>query len=727
MNRSHTCSAWPRWLIAVLLLSPLVAGCGGSSGRDPVLETGGNVGVAPVVTGVTPLDTASDVSTNTAVITAAFSEPMAPITGAASFTVTCSAPCSSPVGTAALNSDNTVAAFTLAPATQLAPLTLYTARLTGARSLATGIPLASTHTWSFTTGLVPETVAPVVSSTSPLSNDSGVAINTLIAASFSEPMNPLTATAATFTLACPAGTSVTGTVGYAVNGNVATFTPASNLPANTICTATIAAGVEDVAANGMIQTYHWSFTTGLAPDSTAPAVSSVSPFANDSGIAINGLVSATFSEPMNPLTVTAADFTLSCPAGTPVTGAVAYAVNGNVATFSPASNLPPNTLCTARITTGVRDVAENAMAAVASWTFTTGAAPDAVAPMVSSTSPFANETGVAINTAITASFSEPMNPLTITAASFTLACPSGTPVAGTVGYAVNGNVGTFTAASALPASTVCTARITTGVEDVAGNAMAAAATWNFTNGLAPDVAAPTVSSTSPSAGDSGVAINTLITATFSEPMNPLTVTSASFTLACPAGTPITGTVGYAVNGNVATFTPASALPASTVCTARLTTGVKDVAGNAMAAFHSWTFTTGVAPDITSPTVSSTSPAASDTNVAINASITASFSEPMNPLTITTASFTLACPSGTPVAGTVGYAVNGNVATFTPTSALPAGTICAALVSTAAKDVAGNAMATAASWTFTTGATPDITAPTVSSTSPFANQTGLAIN
>ena len=501
-----------------VLISALAAGCEGRSGRDPILGIGSIAGIAPTVTTVAPVDKATDVSINTSTIAAAFSEPMAAI-GGTSFTVTCAAPCANPTGTVTLNAANRVATFALTPATDLEPLTAYTVTLSGARSLATGIALASPYVWRFTTGVATDLTAPKVSSTSPLPSASGVAINTLVIAGFSESMNPLTITTATFTVACPAGTPITGVVGYAVNGNVATFTPTRNLPISTSCTATIAAGVEDAAANGMAEAFSWSFTTGAAPDTAGPAVSSTSPPANGSGIAINTLIAASFSEPMDPLTVTAATFTLACPAGAPITGTVSYAVNGNVAAFTPAGNLPAGTPCTAKIGTGVKDVAGNALGTAYSWIFTTGVAPDTTAPTVSSTSPFTNDSDVAINALITASFSEPMDPLTITTANFTLSCPAGTPIIGTVGYAVNGNVATFTPASNLPSITTCTAEVTTGVKDVAENGMAAVASWVFTTGSAPDTVPPTVSSTSPLAGDSGVAINTLITASFSESMD----------------------------------------------------------------------------------------------------------------------------------------------------------------------------------------------------------------
>jgi hypothetical protein len=104
-----------------------------------------------------------------------------------------------------------------------------------------------------------------------------------------------------------------------------------------------------------------------------------------------------------------------------------------------------------------------------------------------------------------------------------------------------------------------------------------------------DTTAPTVLSTGPTNGATGVAINRNIVATFSEAMKSTTITSATFTLV-QGTTPVPGAVTYA--SNVATFNPTSNLAASTVYSGTITTGAKDKAGNALAASKTWSFTTG---------------------------------------------------------------------------------------------------------------------------------------
>ena len=103
----------------------------------------------------------------------------------------------------------------------------------------------------------------------------------------------------------------------------------------------------------------------------------------------------------------------------------------------------------------------------------------------------------------------------------------------------------------------------------------------------PDTVAPTVNSTNPASGATGVAV---ITATFSEAMMGSSISTASFAVSGPGVTPVTGVVTYNASTHMATFTPTSALALSTAFTATVTTGVKDVAGNALANDKVWTFT-----------------------------------------------------------------------------------------------------------------------------------------
>lgn len=319
---------------------------------------------------------------------------------------------------------------------------------------------------------------------------------------------------------------------------------------------------------------------------------------------------------------------------------------------------------------------------------------ESIPPTVSFTTPASGASNVALNSAITTSFSEAMTASTINTTTFTLKQGT-TSVAGSVNYV--GTTATFTPAANLAASLPYTATISTGVRDVAGNPIAAAYSWTFTTGTTTDTTAPTVSATIPMDTSSGVSLNSNIAATFSEAVNAATITSTSFTLMQGASA-VPGTVTYV--GTTATFDPTSNLVASTTYTATVTMAVKDFANNALSTNKVWTFTTGTTTDTTAPTVSSTTPLNAASSVGINSNILANFSEAMDASTLSTSTFSL-MKGSVAVSGVVDYV--GTTATFNPNIDLAASSVYTATVTTSAKDLAGNALASNQVWSFTTGA------------------------
>jgi hypothetical protein len=228
-----------------------------------------------------------------------------------------------------------------------------------------------------------------------------------------------------------------------------------------------------------------------------------------------------------------------------------------------------------------------------------------------------------------------MDAASVNGATFVLSSTGGS-VAGAV--ALSGNTATLNPTSALAYSTTYTARVTTGAQDLAGNNMTSDRVWTFTTEPAPDTTPPTVTVISPANTATGVDPNANVTATFSEAMDAATVNGTSFLLSSTGGS-VAGAV--TMTGNTATFNPTGALAYSTTYTARVTTGVEDLAGNNLTSDRVWTFTTEPAPDVTPPTVTVISPANAATGVDPSVNVTATFSEPMDAATINGATFRLA--------------------------------------------------------------------------------------
>ena len=428
---------------------------------------------------------------------------------------------------------------------------------------------------------------------------------------------------------------------------------------------------------------------GGSGGSTAPTVTAVSPMNGANGVASNVTISAGFSTPMNGATLTPDTFKLAMGA-TPVDGAINY--TGLTATFTPNADLPAATY-TATITTGVKDVAGNALAAAYTWSFSVSSAPDIDPPIVSSTIPVNGVTGVALNGTVTATFSETINAATLTNASFTLTGPGPSDVlSGTVTYDVASRTARFSPSQALKNFTIYTAKISTGVTDAAGNALAADYIWTFTT--VADTTPPTVLSTFPANGATGVATNSTITANFSEPMAIGSLIAATFTLSNSTGPVSGGTITS--NGSSATLSVG--LLANTAYTATITTGATDAAGNALASDYSWSFTTAATPDTTPPSVVSINPVDGATGISRSTTVSAIFSEAMNPSTLTTSVFTLTNTG--PVAASINYNPATLTATLTPNSILAPLATYTAQISAGAQDAAGNPLPLT-TWSFTT--------------------------
>ncbi len=553
---------------------------------------------------------------------------------------------------------------------------------------------------------------PGVLSVTPAQGAVNVVNNTTLTATFSTPMNSASINTSTFTLTGPSGTAVAGAVTY--SGTTATFTPTAVLAYSTTYTATITTGASAPGGANLIGPYVWSFTTITPP----PTVVSAIPANNAVNVPIAQVLSATFNEAMSPATISATTFTLSVTGGASVAGAVTY--SGVVATFTPTTSLASNTNYTATITTGATSVAGTPLAASYVWKFTTITPP----PAVITTVPVNTATGVPVNQVLSVTFNEAILCTPFPAAAFTVvAAPGATPVPGTI--ACSGAVATFTPAANLAFNTVFTATITTGVQSLAGTPLPSNYVWSFRTVPAPTP--PMVISTVPVNGATGVPINQALSASFSVAMTPATISATTFTLSVTGGASVTGAVSYVAAGSVATFIPAANLAPTTSYTATITTGAQNLAGTALAANYTWTFTTAALPIAVPPTVTSTIPAAFATGVPLNQIVSATFSTAMNPATISSSTFTLNGPGSTVVAGLVAYAAVGNTLTFTPTANLAPSTTFTATITTGAKNLAGTPLAGNYVWTFTTGAAVITTPPQIVSTFPVNTATNVALN
>ena len=135
---------------------------------------------------------------------------------------------------------------------------VYTSTISKTVTDLAGNSLVDNISWSFTAVSNPDTQAPTILTTSPITNETDVARNKEVEITFSEAMDSTTITNVTFTVKHNS-TDVAGVVSY--SNERATFSPTGTLGAALVYTASISVGAKDVAGNALIASKQWSFTT----------------------------------------------------------------------------------------------------------------------------------------------------------------------------------------------------------------------------------------------------------------------------------------------------------------------------------------------------------------------------------------------------------------------------------------------------------------------------------
>jgi hypothetical protein len=250
--------------------------------------------------------------------------------------------------------------------------------------------------------------------------------------------------------------------------------------------------------------------------------------------------------------------------------------------------------------------------------------------------------------------------------------------------------------------------------------------------------APVVTTVSPINNAISVSVGSSVAITFDHAM----AAGSTFAVTCaaPCVNP-TGTVALSAGGTIATYTltPSTSFAPLTLYTVTANATMSAEGMPLVAPFVSQFITAGTAADTNRPRVSSTSPATTSPGptpaVPTNASVAAVFSKDMNQASVEAAgTFAVTCvtPCVSPT-GVVSYSAGSRTAVFVPSAPLVTAMTYTATISTAAMDLAGNALAgnqaalpaaSAYRWTFTTAAAATAGAITVQSTSPLAAATAV---
>lgn len=534
-------------------------------------------------------------------------------------------------GNVTLDRDQRVVTFS--PSTDLSENTTYTLNISGLCDYAGNF--VTTYSSSFTTNSEAsrDITRPTVSIT-PSSGSQNIDVNSNIVFNFSEAIDPTSLS--NITIYYDIGTAAAGTIivpgQYVMNAtnNVATFIPNDPLPANTqifITDNSIYDDVRDVSGN-RANYFDSSFFTGIALDSTAPVVESISPAngALDVGVSRRRPVVITFSEPLDPSTVNDNNFALFAN-GIHYRPSVSRSSDSRTVWLTPSSNIPANSVISVIATNDVRDLAGNSLADFISVYSTS--VTDTGRPSVHSIYPGNGSSDVDRSSTIVFYSREPLDVASVT--SSMLVSQNGVLIDGTVNGTNNGMVFEFTPLQPFASGAVIEVFLTSSATDLAGNGLVNFSS-NFTIESSPDVNLTLLSQT-PN-GTLRLA-NPVIELRFNKPLDAATVTPDNIYLmqgeeSLPASVSLIG-------DRIIRLTPDAPLTAvDTFHYVYYNTELRATDGsNVGGTIGSYNFITDLelVEDNVVPTVLGMSPPDGYSNVPINAQKMVRFSEAMSPLSL----------------------------------------------------------------------------------------------
>ncbi|WP_308366245.1 MULTISPECIES: Ig-like domain-containing protein [unclassified Microbulbifer] len=470
-----------------------------------------------------------------------------------------------------------------------------------------------------------DVTSPTIVSKSPAADAVDVSLDSIIAVTFSEDIDPLTVGDSSISVTGN-GYNIPGTVTH--DGNLLTFSANQFLDFSTVYTVTVSPTLQDLAGNPLLQNDVWSFTTA-APDTTAPSVLWTSPEDGASDISNNYVVQVRFSEPMDPASINTSTFTITDGIAD-VSGSVVLASDEMTVQFYSDQPFDYLTTYTGTITTGVQNASGIELEHNHTWSFTSREyQPDYCSSYASNYS----DAWVAAVQVGSYTHSSPSQPGTgysnHTGTIFELSRHFSREIDLTPGYNLSpyttywrvfidwNQDGSFTSDEIVfsdSGDASVTGSITTPDNALAGNTrmrvsmqsggypgpcgtLSSGEVEDFRINIPDPVAdttPPSVNAVTPTDGAANIPVNSSISVTFSEEMDVDTLSVGALTLESESGT-VDMVSAYDPQLDQVVFMPVYDLEYGTVYTATLHNSVADVAGNAMTADFNWSFETAVEP------------------------------------------------------------------------------------------------------------------------------------
>jgi hypothetical protein len=570
-----------------------------------------------------------------------------------------------------------------------------------------------------------------LSSATPAYNASGVATNSPIQLVFNNPLDPATVNSTTLPVMVGwnSNQEIAGTYTFSttnVPNDTVTFVPDTPFPVNTQIWVGAYNGPYDMAgdsaANGVnsyTQLTYFQTATTIASGQPAPSAFQVmvfTPAANATNVGLRAPVTATFNRSLNFNSINNNDYALFNGDGqTPWCdgGSYYHSQDGTAISFN-CGVLPSSATLTAFLGSGLKDWNGDGLTPYTSQ-FTTAYYDSNTHASLITQRPGNGASGVNANLPIVLYYNLPLN--ASGANSGIQVAQNNVAVPGTVQVLDSGYTLVFTPSVPWTPGALIQWWTTGSMTDTTYNATVNTTSGYFYVAGSTASATPTVQVAVPATYTSGVPLNSTFDIQFNTPLNSATINSTNVYLFDNSNgnvhVPVTLTQPQP---NEILMVPTSALPANHYIYVYIGSGLQSTT-SVPASQTQWYEYTGTTSNSTLPVVTSVVPMNGQTGVGVNVTPGFIFNKPIDPVSVNSNTFQVT-NGGTPLAGTYWFNSSNTRVEFVPNAPLPANTILAMTLN-GVLDTVNNPVTSSS--TFTTGPSPDFTAPSVVWTSVSSNE------
>jgi hypothetical protein len=563
------------------------------------------------------------------------------------------------------------------------------------------------------TSVMGQTAGLVVTSATPSYSAGGVATNSTITLNFNNPLDPATVNSTTLPVMIGWNSNAEIAGNYVVTGNQVVFTPDTPFPVNTTIWVGACNGPYDLAGDNAAYNGCYTQLTYFNTASTATPVSvpfqvmAFTPAAGATNVGLRAPVTATFNRSLNFNSINNNDYALFNGDGQSPWcsgGSYSHSQDGTSISFN-CGVLPSSATLTAVLGSGLQDWNGDGLAPYTSQFTTTYYDWNTHGSLIT-VRPGNGAGGVNANLPIVLYFNLPLN--VSGANSGIQVAQNNVAVPGTVQVLDSGYTLVFTPSVPWTPGALVQWWTTGSLTDTVYNATVTTTSGYFYAAGSTASLTPTVQVAVPAQWTYGVPLNSIFDVQFNTPLNPATITSSNVYIFDNSNGNVHIPVTYSQpQPNEILMVPTSTLPANHYLYVYIGTGLQSTTSVPASQTQWWEYT-GTTSDSTLPVVTSAVPFNGATNVGVNDQPGVIFNKSIDPVSVNSNTFQVT-NGGTPLVGSYWFNSGNTRVEFVPNAPLPANTTLVMTLN-GVLDPVGNPITFSS--TFQTGATPDVTAPTV---------------